>query len=122
MRKWVDARWFQRLLEVIPGLSVWIVIIFPFAFAYPLPLVVAYFILIFNLYWFLKAFNIARHLINGLYHMKYNMRINWYERAEIASKDVTELLTKLEKQYKSKARNIFTKIKYRDLKKEIEEL
>src|SRR3989304_7460903 len=88
MRKWVDARWFQRLLEVIPGLSVWIVIIFPFAFAYPLPLVVAYFILVFNLYWFLKAFNIARHLINGLFYMKQYMRTDWLKRARFVSKDL----------------------------------
>lgn len=122
MRSWVDARWFQRFLEVIPGLSVWAVIIFPFAFAYSFPLMVAYFILIFNLYWFLKAFNIARHLVNGLYHMKYSMRTNWYERAQLASSDTGELLKKLESEYKKKAKNIFLKAKCRDLKVDIEEL
>lgn len=122
MKTWIDSYRFQRIFEIIPGLSVWIVIIFPFAFAYSFPLVVAYFILIFNLYWFLKAFNIARHLINGLYHMKYNMRTDWYARAEAASKDLSGFLEKLEKDYQKKTRGSLSKMKYRDLKKEIEEI
>lgn len=122
METWIDSSWFQRILEIIPGLSVWIVILFPFVFAYPYPLMVAYFILVFNLYWFLKAFNIARHLINGLYHMKYNMRTDWYERAEAVSNDLNGFLKKIENEYQKKARNIFSKIKYRDLRKEVEEL
>ncbi len=122
MQTWVDSHWFQRLLEIIPGLSVWAVIIFPFAFAYPFPLMVAYFILIFNLYWFLKAFNIARHLLNGLYHMKYNMHTNWYERCKAVSGDLPGSRSKLKEDYKKNAKNVFQKIRYRDLKKEIEEL
>jgi len=122
MRTWIDSRWFQRFLEIVPGLSVWIVIIFPFAFAYPFPLIVAYFILIFNLYWFLKAFNIARHLINGLYHMKYNMRTDWFKRCQAVSEDLPAFSDKLGREYQKNANNIFKKIKYRDLKKEIEEL
>lgn len=122
MESWIDSKGFQRFLETIPGLSVWIVIIFPFAFAYPFPLIVAYFILIFNLYWFLKAFNIARHLINGLYHMKYNMRTDWYERCEAVSRDLPTFQKRIEAEYKKKAKNIFLKIKYRDLGKEIEEI
>jgi len=122
MKTWIDSRWFQRFLEIVPGLSVWIVIIFPFAFAYPFPLIVAYFILIFNLYWFLKAFNIARHLINGLYHMKYNMRTDWFKRCQAVSEDLPAFSDKLGREYQKNANNIFKKIKYRDLKKEIEEL
>lgn len=122
MKTWVDSHRFQRFLEMFPGLSVWFVIIFPFALSFPFPLIVSYFILIFNLYWFLKAFNIARHLINGLYHMKYNMRTDSYKRAQLVSNDLNILLADLENEYKRKAKNIFSKIKHRDLKKDIEEL
>lgn len=122
MKSWIDSHWFQRLLEILPGLGVWIVIIFPFVFAYSFPLVVAYFILIFNLYWFLKSFNIARHLINGLYHMKYSMKTDWYERAKLVSIDTDKLLKQLQSEYKKKAKNIFLKAKCRDLKVDIEEL
>ncbi len=122
MKGRIDSHWFQRLLEIIPGVSVWVVIIFPFAFAYPFPLLVAYFILIFNLYWFLKAFNIARHLLNGLYHMRYNMRTDWYEKCEAVSRDLPNFRKKLENEYRQNASGFFGKTKYRDLKKEIEEL
>ncbi len=122
MRKWVDARWFQRLLEIIPGLSVWVVLIFPFALAYPFPMVVAYFILIFNLYWFLKALNIARHLMNGLSHMRYNMRTDWYEKARFISKDPESYLKSIEKEYEEADGSALNKIGKRDLKNEIEEV
>ncbi len=122
MRKWVDARWFQRLLEIIPGLSVWVVLIFPFALAYPFPMVVAYFILIFNLYWFLKALNIARHLMNGLSHMRYNMRTDWYEKARLISKDPESYLKSIEKEYEEADGSALNKIGKRDLKNEIEEV
>ncbi len=122
MKNWIDSRWFQRILEIIPGFSVWVVIIFPFILAYPFPLLVAYFILIFNLYWFLKALNIARHLLNGLYHMQYNMRTDWYEKATLASKDLKSYLKKIEKEYKDANGGALKRIKMRDLKNEIDEI
>lgn len=122
MKTKVDSHKFQRILEIVPGLSVWVVIIFPFIFAYSAPIAVAYFILIFNLYWFLKALNIARHLINGLYHMRYNMKTDWYGRARAASKDLSGFSGEIENEYKRKCKGIFARIKCRDLKREINEL
>lgn len=122
MKNWIDSRVFQRILEIIPGLSVWIVIIFPFIFASSFPLMVAYFILVFNLYWFLKALNIARHLINGLYHMKYNMRTNWYEKAKLVSGNLNEYLRDLKEEYKKANGGVLKRISKRDLLREIEEL
>lgn len=122
IKKWVDSHRFQRFLEIVPGVSVWLVIVFPFVMSFTFPLIVSYFILIFNLYWFLKAFNIARHLIDGLYHMKYNMGTDWYKRAEDVSRDLGGFLLSLEDEYKKKAKHTFLKIKYRDLKTDIEEL
>jgi len=122
MKTWIDSKAFQRFLEIFPGLSVWIVILFPFVFAFTMPIVVTYFILIFNLYWFGKALNIARHLLNGLYHMKYNMRTKWYARCEAASEDLGGFLSKIEKEYRQLGTSFFKKLKHRDLKEEIEEL
>ncbi len=122
MKTWIDSHWFQRILEIIPGLSVWIVLIFPFALAYPVPMIVAYFILIFNLYWFLKALNIARHLMNGLSHMRYNMRTDWYEKARFITKDPASYLKSLEDEYKKADGNAVERLKLRDLNGEISEI
>lgn len=114
MESWVDSKWFQRTLEIIPGVLVWSMIAFPFVFSFIAPKMVAYFILTFNLYWFLKAFNVARHLIDGLFHMKNYMQTDWYKRASFASRDIKGFLDYLISENK-KASN-----KY--LKKEIKEI
>jgi len=114
MDTWVDSRWFQRTLEIIPGVVVWSVIAFPIIFAFILPKAVAYFILIFNLYWLIKAFNIARHLVNGTAYMKNYMKTDWYVRAKFASRDIKGFLRHLEEENK--------KSPNRYLKKEIKEI
>lgn len=96
---WTESRAFTRFLEIIPGLSAWLFLLMPFALAPIIPVFVAYFILAFNLYWFLKAINMARHLIRGSLAMKRNIKIDWAKRCEKVSTDPAKYLDELEARY-----------------------
>src|SRR3989344_8203253 len=48
-----------RALEILPGLISWNLILFPYWGIFVIPAVVAYFILLFNIYWFYQSFQIA---------------------------------------------------------------
>jgi len=86
-KTWVDSRFFTRILEIIPGLTAWSILILPFVFAPFFPAAVAYFILAFNLYWFTKILNIMRHLLGGYNRMKATMAIDWLERCRAVTTD-----------------------------------
>src|SRR3989304_10173540 len=48
-----------RLLEILPGFVSWNLILFPYWGIFVMPTTVAYFILLFNIYWFYQSFQIA---------------------------------------------------------------
>ncbi len=48
-----------RALEILPGFTSWNLILFPYWGIFFIPEVVAYFVLIFNIYWFYQSFQIA---------------------------------------------------------------
>jgi len=48
-----------RFFEILPGLVSWNLILFPYWGIFVIPEAVAYFILLFNVYWFYQAFGIA---------------------------------------------------------------
>ncbi|OGH02975.1 MAG: hypothetical protein A2798_00925 [Candidatus Levybacteria bacterium RIFCSPHIGHO2_01_FULL_37_17] len=49
----------HRALEMMPGTLAWFLILFPVWGSFFIPLVVAYFILFFDVYWFYKSFTLA---------------------------------------------------------------
>ncbi|PIZ00352.1 hypothetical protein COY62_03015 [bacterium (Candidatus Howlettbacteria) CG_4_10_14_0_8_um_filter_40_9] len=73
---------FIRFLEILPGAAAWTTLLMPIIMAPFLPIFVASFILVFNLYWFFKAINLSRYLLNGFFGLKRNMSINWLERCK----------------------------------------
>ena len=48
-----------RALEILPGFVSWNLILFPYWGIFVIPNIVAYFILLFNIYWFFQSFQIA---------------------------------------------------------------
>lgn len=100
MKSWVDSRFFTRFLEILPGGFAWTTLIMPFILAPVLPVFVAYFILAFNLYWFLKALNIMRHLLSGFKRMRRNMTIDWFDRCKKVSYEPEKYLKELQRIYK----------------------
>lgn len=76
----VDKRFFERLLEVIPALITWTIIIAPILLSLFAPVVVAYFIIAFDLFWLLKSFFMGSALVGGYRRLHKSQKINWRER------------------------------------------
>lgn len=70
----------RRFWEILPGFTSWTLLALPVIFSFVWPAGVAYFIIIFDVYWLTKALVIGTHLLFGYMHMKRAMRIDWLER------------------------------------------
>ncbi|OGM20712.1 hypothetical protein A2714_03450 [Candidatus Woesebacteria bacterium RIFCSPHIGHO2_01_FULL_38_9] len=64
-----------RLLEILPGLVSWNLILFPYWGIFVIPEVVAYFVLAFNIYWFYQSLTIA--ITATVSHMRIQASINY---------------------------------------------
>lgn len=67
----------HRLLEILPGFFSWNVILFPYWGIFIIPTTVAYFILLFDVYWFYQSFQIA--LTSTISHLRIQaaMQYDW---------------------------------------------
>jgi cellulose synthase/poly-beta-1,6-N-acetylglucosamine synthase-like glycosyltransferase len=70
----------RRLLEVIPGLLVWTIILFPIWGSFLIPTIVAYFILFFDIFFFYKSFSLSITALIASKKIKETERQNWYEK------------------------------------------
>lgn len=75
-----DKQWFYRLWEVIPGLTSWLVLLSPIVLSLAWPIVVAYFIIAFDLLWLLKSMRMSLGLIQGYQALKRAEKIDWHKR------------------------------------------
>ena len=65
----------HRLLEILPGFFSWNLILFPYWGILVIPEIVAYFVLIFNIYWFFQSFQIA--LSSIMAHLRIQAATNY---------------------------------------------
>ncbi len=79
---WYDHHWFVRLLEIFPGTISWLTLIAPIVLSFLAPIVVAYFIIAFDLYWTLKSFRLSVNLIRGYRRLHLASKVDWNERLE----------------------------------------
>ncbi|MEK9180899.1 MAG: hypothetical protein AAB871_01555, partial [Patescibacteria group bacterium] len=70
-----EKTFFYRFLETIPGLLTWGTFLSAILLSYWRPMWVAFFIIIFDLYWVLKAVNIGLHLTFA--HQKISIHSNY---------------------------------------------
>lgn len=77
-----DQRWFIRLLEIFPGAVSWSLLAAPIVLSLFVPIVVAYAIIAFYLFWVLRAFRLSSYLIRGYRKLKRNDTIDWSERVD----------------------------------------
>lgn len=70
-------RFLQRLLEILPGFVSWNIILFPYWGIFVIPEVVAYFVLLFNVYWFYQSFIIAITVTISHLRVQAAMRYDW---------------------------------------------
>jgi hypothetical protein len=76
-----DRRLF-RFLEILPGAISWGTLILMIFLSWKKPILVAFFIIAFDIYWLLKTIFIAFHQQFSYRKMKENMKINWLEKLD----------------------------------------
>lgn len=72
-------RFFYRLLEILPGFVSWNLILFPYWGVFLVPNTVAYFVLIFNIYWFYQSFQIAISATLSHFRIQASMKYDWVQ-------------------------------------------
>ncbi|HEU4573075.1 MAG TPA: hypothetical protein VFR93_10345, partial [Candidatus Limnocylindrales bacterium] len=70
----------QRLLEVIPGLLTWALILVPIALSWRYPEIVAWFVLTFDFYWFYKAVMLTGSVVVSFIRIRRVTAVDWRER------------------------------------------
>jgi hypothetical protein len=73
-------RWLQRLLEMVPGIVSWAIIIGPIWLSFSYPWLVAYFVLAFDFYWLCRALWFAAAVIVAYRRTRGVLAMNWTER------------------------------------------
>jgi len=73
----------QRLLEILPGFFSWNVILFPYWGILIIPNVVAYFILLFNIYWFYQSLQIAITAFVSHLRIQATMQYDWLKDLKV---------------------------------------
>ncbi|OGE74165.1 MAG: hypothetical protein A3I07_01555 [Candidatus Doudnabacteria bacterium RIFCSPLOWO2_02_FULL_42_9] len=66
-----------RLLEILPGFLTWVTLIGAPLLSYYHPVWISVYIILFDLYWFLKGGNVATHLMHSYYRLKVHDKIDW---------------------------------------------
>ena len=69
-----------RLLEIFPGFLSWGTLISAILLSWLAPVVVAIFIILFDLYWLLKVSYLAFHQVVSFLQMEKNLKIDWLEK------------------------------------------
>lgn len=72
----------QRILEIIPGTLMWATFIGMFVFSFFLPVYVAIFVIVFDIYWIFRTVYIAYFSIQGYAKLKEGKEIDWWERCQ----------------------------------------
>lgn len=107
----------ERFWEVLPGIMFWGTMILAILMAKYQPLWTSIFIICFDLYWVLKALNVATHLLASYLVFRIHTTLNWLERLQYMSGNTPEFIKQLAKEAKEDprrtARNYFAREKIR---------
>src|SRR3989344_6479554 len=73
---------FERFLEILPGALTWIALTSPIWLSFTLPFVVAYLIIIADIYWLFNSIKIATLTFIGYRKMEYAKKQDWLKRLD----------------------------------------
>lgn len=101
----------ERLWEIIPGLQFWFVFVGAILLSYYRPVWASLFIICFDLYWVLKAINVASHLMASYKKFRLFVTLDWMDCTR-KLQDIPKLIEEFSERYRlSKtytARNYFS--------------
>ena len=69
-----------RFLEILPGFLSWSTLLVLIVFSYFKPVMVAYIIIAFDVYWLLLVVFLGIHLISAYTKYKKNTKIDWFKK------------------------------------------
>jgi hypothetical protein len=72
--------WLERLLEMVPGISSWAILIGPIWLSFSYPWLVAYFVLSFDFYWLCRALWFSTSVIVAFRRIRDVLAVDWLER------------------------------------------
>lgn len=72
-------RFLYRFFEILPGFSAWATLILIVLFSFLVPAAVAIFIIIFDIYWFIKTVYLSLYLRQAFKKLRRNLTVNWLE-------------------------------------------
>lgn len=76
----LKEKFIYRFLEIIPGVLSWGTLLTAFLLSWIAPAAVAFFIIIFDFFWFLRVCFLSMHQIASFKTMKENLKVNWIEK------------------------------------------
>ncbi|HPN67492.1 MAG TPA: glycosyltransferase family 2 protein, partial [bacterium] len=88
-KNWYEQRWFYRLMEMVPGILSWSVLIGPLFLAFFYPDLVAAGVLVFDLYWLFKALEVGWRLWVGYRKIKADAQVNYMEKLKNLTENET---------------------------------
>ncbi|MEI6039767.1 MAG: glycosyltransferase family 2 protein [Candidatus Berkelbacteria bacterium] len=71
-----------RSLEILPGAATWFSFIAPIVLSFFIPVVVATYILLLDIYWMYRSLVIGVNLIIGYRNLKHDLHVDWVRRME----------------------------------------
>ncbi|MFH0819181.1 MAG: glycosyltransferase family 2 protein [Patescibacteria group bacterium] len=71
-----------RILEILPGFTVWFTLIAVFVLSFIEPLLMIYFIIAFDLYWLMRVFYFISYLGYSWYRYRKEDKINWLNKVK----------------------------------------
>lgn len=75
-----SERRLYRALEIMPGVLAWGTLIGLIVLSLYIPAAVAIFVILFDVYWFIKVVYLSFHLRSGYARMKANLKIDWWAK------------------------------------------
>lgn len=72
----------QRVLEIIPGILTWATLIGMIVFSFFLPVWVAVFVIVFDVYWIYRTFFITSYSLVAYRKIKNGKKTNWWEKCQ----------------------------------------
>ncbi len=90
----------ESVLKIIPGFSVWLTFLLFVVLSVVEPSLVVFLILVYDVYWLLKAVVVSVHLISGYKRLMRDQRVNWLGRLD-RLRDVPRYLRELKEELES---------------------
>src|SRR3990167_1593095 len=67
----------KRILEIIPGILTWSALLLPILISIWAPVLIAIYVIIFDLYWLYRSLYLSRNIIVAYFRLKKETKINW---------------------------------------------